>query len=79
MRTGRDVNRERARTRALTSIEDDKTPPTSVILETPNVAVSADPLGTVLGVQLIARNQSPLVGLRFQVVLPAKCGLKNQE
>jgi hypothetical protein len=55
----------------LTSIEDDKTPPTSVILETPNVAVSAGPLGTVLGVQFVASNQSPLAGLRFQVALAA--------
>ena len=59
------------KTMPLTSIEDDNRPPTSVILETPNVAVSAGPLGTVLGVQFVASNQSVLVGLRFHVALPA--------
>jgi hypothetical protein len=44
---------------------------TSVIFEASNVAVSSGPLGTVLGVQLAAVFQSPLVGLRFQVALPA--------
>ena len=42
-----------------------------VVLEAPNVATSALPLGTVAGVQFAAVFQSPLVGLRFQVALPA--------
>src|SRR5712691_11240423 len=42
---------------------------TSVTLETSNVATS---LGTTSGVQLAAVFQSPLVGLRFQVALPAR-------
>ena len=42
-----------------------------VVLETENCAVSAAPLGTVAGVQLVAVFQSPLGGLRFQVALPA--------
>jgi hypothetical protein len=37
-----------------------------------NVAVSAGSFGTVAGVQFAAVFQSPLVGLRFQVALPAK-------
>jgi ABC-type uncharacterized transport system YnjBCD ATPase subunit len=41
-------------------------------LELPNVATSADPFGTVAGVQLPAVFQSVLVGSRFQVALPAK-------
>ena len=44
---------------------------TSVTLEEAKVAVSAGPFGTVFGVQFAAVFQSPLVGLRFQVVLPA--------
>jgi hypothetical protein len=36
-----------------------------------NVAVSEGPFGTVAGVQLAAVFQSPFVGLRFQVALPA--------
>src|SRR5690242_12849424 len=44
---------------------------TSRMSETAKVAVSAGPLGMVLGVQLAAVFQSPLVGLRFQVALPA--------
>ena len=48
---------------------------TAVILETPKVAVSFGPLGTVAGVQLEAVNQSPLVGLRFHVALLAKAVL----
>jgi len=34
--------------------------------------MSAGPFGTVAGVQFAAVFQSPLVGLRFQVALPAK-------
>src|SRR5438067_10071445 len=45
---------------------------TSVWLERTNVAVSAGPLGTVLGVQLLAVFQSLVTGLAFQVALPAK-------
>jgi len=44
----------------------------SVILEAAKVAMSADPLGTVAGVQLLAVNQSALAGLSFQVALPAE-------
>jgi hypothetical protein len=42
-----------------------------VVLEAPNVATSALPLGTVAGVQLAAVLQSLLAGFRFQVALPA--------
>jgi hypothetical protein len=41
------------------------------VFESANVAVSADPLGTVAGDQLAGVFQSPLVGLRFQVALSA--------
>jgi len=44
----------------------------AVVFETANVAVSADPLGTVAGVQFAAVFQSPEPGLRSQVALPAK-------
>ena len=44
---------------------------TLVMLETPKVAVSLGPLGTVDGVQLPAVFQSPVAGLPFQVALPA--------
>ena len=44
---------------------------TSVVLETPNVATSFGPLGTVAGVQLAAVFQSLLIGFRFQVALSA--------
>src|SRR5262245_9482978 len=44
----------------------------SVVLETPNVAMSAGPLGTVRGIQLAAVSQSLLIGLSRQVALPAK-------
>src|SRR5215470_16968774 len=44
---------------------------TLVVLEAANVAISERPSGTVAGVQLAAVFQSPLVGLRFQVALPA--------
>src|SRR5437867_2656273 len=43
-----------------------------VLLEDANVAVSAGPFGTVVGVQLVAVNQSPVAGLAFHVALPAK-------
>src|SRR5437773_12025904 len=43
----------------------------SVLVETSKVAMSPGPFGTVLGVQFAAVCQSPLVGLRFQVALPA--------
>src|SRR5690349_16417851 len=42
-----------------------------VVLETPNVATSAGPSGTVAGVQFAAVFQSPLVGFKFQAALPA--------
>ena len=45
---------------------------TALILEKPNVAISAGPLGTVRGVQLAALFQSPLIGLSRHVALPAK-------
>src|SRR5438105_4819175 len=45
---------------------------TFVTLEAPKVAMSLGSLGTVFGVQFAAVFQSPLVGLRFQVALPAK-------
>jgi hypothetical protein len=56
-----------------------RTPPTCVtaeretlvVLETPKVATSVGLFGTVLGVQLAAVFHSLLVGLRFQVALPA--------
>ena|SRR4051794_6623636 len=55
------------------------TEPTSVlaesvrlwVLEVPKVAVSPDPLGMLLGVQLRAVFQALLVGLGFHVALPA--------
>ena len=43
----------------------------AVMLEAAKVARSAGALGTVAGVQFAAVFQSPLVGLRFQVALPA--------
>src|SRR6266536_1597129 len=45
---------------------------TAVKLETPKVAISDGPLGTVAGVQLAAVFQSPLAGSRFHVALPAR-------
>src|SRR6266446_6797011 len=45
---------------------------TSVTLETPKVAMSSVPLGTVLGIQLVAVFQSPVVGSRSQVASPAR-------
>ena len=45
-----------------------------VVVETSKVAVSNGPLGTLFGVQLAGVFQSPEVGLRFQVALPAWAG-----
>ena len=53
-------------------IRGDLTKWTSVTLETSNVAVSELPFGTIGGFQLAASYQSLLMGLRFQVALPAK-------
>jgi hypothetical protein len=44
---------------------------TPVIFERANVAVSAEPLGTVGGVQFVAVFQSPVAGPLFQVALLA--------
>ncbi len=44
---------------------------TLVVLDVAKVAVSVAAFGTVAGVQLAAVFQSPLVGFRFQVALPA--------
>jgi hypothetical protein len=44
----------------------------AVVFETSKVAISAGALGIVFGVQFAAVFQSPLVGSRFQVALPAK-------
>ncbi len=43
----------------------------SVRLETPKVATSDGPFGTVAGVQLPAVFQVPVPGFRFHVALPA--------
>jgi len=43
----------------------------AVVFERANVAVSADPLGTVAGPQFVLVFQSPERGLRFHVTLPA--------
>src|ERR1043166_726561 len=43
----------------------------SVMFEAANVAVSLGPFGTVLGIQLAAVFQSPLIGSSCQVALPA--------
>jgi len=45
---------------------------TAGVLERANVAVSAEPFGTVAGVQFVAVFQSPDPGLRSHVALPAK-------
>jgi hypothetical protein len=45
---------------------------TNVVLETPNVAVSAGPLGTVVGAQLAAVFQSAVFGDACHVALSAK-------
>jgi hypothetical protein len=44
---------------------------TAVLLEVAKVATSEAPLGTVLGVQLVAVFQSLLAGFAFHVALPA--------
>jgi len=44
---------------------------TAVVFETANVAVSADPFGTVIGVQLLAVFQLPEAGSGSHVALPA--------
>ena len=49
---------------------------TSVLLERPNVATSAGPLGMVCGVQFAAVFQSPLVGFSFQVALSAEAAFR---
>jgi len=62
-------------TMPLISGEYKKFPKTiSVVFETPNVAVSADSLGTVAGVQFVAESQLLLIGLRFHVALPPEAG-----
>jgi len=43
-----------------------------VIVDVPKDATSLAPFGTVAGVQLAVVFQSLLVGVRFQVALPAK-------
>ena len=53
----------------LTSVSADVK--TSALLANVNVAVSADPLGMVAGIQLAEVFQSALTGLTFQVALPA--------
>src|SRR5450432_720408 len=58
------------KTMLLTSVLAERETP--VTLETPNVALSAELLGTVAGVQLEAVFQSPVRGLRFHVALPAE-------
>ena len=50
-----------------------------VVLEASSVPVSKGPLGTVAGVQLAAVFQSPLVGSRSQVALPAGAFWKGAE
>ena len=51
---------------------------TVVVLESANVAVSAGPLGTVIGVQFAAVLQSPEVGFRSHVGLPACARLASK-
>lgn len=43
---------------------------TEVWLVRSKVATSLKPLGTVIGIQLVAVFQCPVGGLRFQVALP---------
>ena len=54
---------------------------TLVVFERGNVAVSTDPLGTVVGVQFVAVFQSPELGLRFHVGAAGLAGLdaKHQD
>jgi hypothetical protein len=53
----------------------------AVMLEARNLAISAGPLGTVLGLQFAAVFQSLLAGADFHVALPAPqgCTKKNAE
>jgi hypothetical protein len=53
---------------------------TLVMLDWAKVATSERPFGTVAGVQFAAVFQLPLVGLRFQVALPAnnETGVKQR-
>jgi hypothetical protein len=51
----------------------------SVILDSAKLAMSAGPFGTVAGVQLADVFQSPLVGSRSQVALPAGAFWKGAE
>ena len=51
----------------------------AVVFETANVAVSADPLGTVAGVQFVAVFQSPEPGLRSHIALPARANPAKQK
>ena len=44
---------------------------TSLVFDKPNVATSADPLGTVAGLQFVTVFQSPEAGLRSHIALPA--------
>ena len=44
----------------------------AVLFERANVAISADPLGIVIGVQLAAVFQLPETGFRSHVALPAR-------
>src|SRR5262245_43721585 len=50
-----------------------------VTLDPAKVATSVGPFGTVAGVQLTAVFQSPVVGLRFQVALPARASRMKAE
>src|SRR6476661_2149777 len=47
---------------------------TAVVLDVPNVATSAEPFGTVFGVQLPALFHLSVVGFKFHVALPAWVG-----
>ena len=49
----------------------------AVVFEVAKVAVSADPLGAVAGVQFVAVFQSPELGLRSHVALPARTELET--
>src|SRR5438874_11938545 len=53
----------------LTSVSSESE--TSVVFERPNVAISAGPLGTPIGVQLSAVFQSPEIGSRSHWALSA--------
>jgi len=52
---------------------------TPELFETPKVAISLLPFGTVAGVQFAAVFQSLLDGLRFQVALPAWASRMKEE